>query len=399
MEVMDTHAIINDKRCYCGPHGISLKGLIRKTGILQTWFQGNNQILYDTHKGRCGLGLLCKHWKLKAGDEVLAPAYNCGTEIDPFIHYGLNVIFYKVDQQANIDFEDILQRVTHRTKVIYVTHYFGWPQDIKALSEYCRMNNIYLVEDCALSLFSNPVQHPIGVLGDVAIYNFPKTLPVPDGGALTVSVDDPLIKTPMESPPTTVVMKEILPFIKRAVLQIAEKIGLYGYLPQRLIQSSGGRKGVPSMTPAGFSEMPRSYYYDNNNIENMTASAITRYILRGTCPEFVVQRRRQNYFQLFKAVEKSKLFKLLYQNLPDGVCPLYLPVIVENREMVCFRLNEMGITAVQWWAGFHRAFDWAEFPEARYLKEHLMTLPIHQQLNDKKNIYIANQISQMDAEA
>lgn len=396
MEVMDTYTVINDKRCYCGPQGISLKSLIRKTGIVQTWYQGNNRSLYYTHKGRCGLGLLCKHWKLKAGDEVLVPSYNCGTEIDPFIHYGLNVIFYKVDQQANIDFEDLLQRVTHRTKIIYVTHYFGWPQDIKALSEYCRVNKIYLIEDCALSLFSNPVQHPIGVSGDAAIYSFPKTLPVPDGGALTVSGDDPLIETPMESPPTTVVMKEMLPFIKRAVLQIAERIGLYGYLPQRLIQSRGGRKGVPSMTPAGFPEMPKSYYYDKD-IEKMTASAITRYILRCTCQEALVQRRRQNYSQLYKAVEKSKLLKSLYQNLPEGVCPLCLPVLVENRERVCLRLNEMGIAAVQWWAGFHRAFDWAKFPEARYLKEHLLALPIHQQLTDEKMNYIANQIAKMNA--
>jgi dTDP-4-amino-4,6-dideoxygalactose transaminase len=181
------------------------------------------------------------------------------------------------------------------------------------------------------------------------------------------------------------------------VLQNIQKIGLYGYLPQRLIQSRGDRKGAPTMTPAGFQEMPKSYYYDKN-IENMTASAITRYILRGTCSESVVQKRRQNYFQLYEAVEKLKLFKPLYQNLPEGVCPLYLPVMVENRERVCRRLNDMGIAAVQWWAGFHRAFDWAKFPEARYLKEHLLTLPMHQQLTDEKMNYIANQISQIDAQ-
>jgi perosamine synthetase len=397
MEVMDTHSTVNIKRFYCGPHGIPLRGLLGKMVDVQAWYQGNKRSLYFTHKGRCGLGLLCNHWKLQVGDEVLVPAYNCGTEIDPFVHYRLNVIFYKVDQLANIDFEDLLQRVTRRTKVIYVTHYFGWPQDIKTLSDYCRRNKIYLVEDCALSLFSNPIQHPIDVLGDAAIFSFPKTLPVPDGGALTISGDEPLTKPLMESPPTEVVMKEMLPFIKRAVLQIAERIGLYGYLSQCLLQSRGGRKSATSMTPAGFPEMPMPYYYDHN-IENMTASTITRYILRRTCPESVIQKRRQNYFQLYKAVEKSKLFRPLYQNLPEGVCPLCLPVFVENRERVCLRLNGMGIAAVQWWAGFHRAFDWAEFPEARYLKEHLLAMPIHQQLTDEKMNYIANQISQIDAE-
>ena len=395
MEIMDTNSVVIDKRCCYRPQGFALRGSIRKTNDGPAWHHGSNRHIYYTHKGRCGLGLLCKHWQLKEGDEVLVPAYNCGTEIDPFIHYGLNAIFFKVDQQATIDFEDLLQKVTHRTKVIYVTHYFGWSQDIKALSEYCRMNKLYLIEDCALSLFSNPVKRPIGVLGDAAIYSFPKTLPVPDGGALTVSVDDPLTETPKKSPPAKVIMKEMLPFIKRAVLGIAERIGLYGYLSQRLTQSRGGSKGATLLTPAGFPEMPKSYYYDEG-IENMTASTITQYILRGTCPESVVQRRRQNYFRLYKAVEKSNLFKSLYQNLPEGVCPLYLPVIVENRERACLRLNEMGIAAVQWWAGFHRAFDWVKFPEARFLKEHLLAMPIHQQLTDDKMNYIANQIVKMN---
>jgi dTDP-4-amino-4,6-dideoxygalactose transaminase len=45
----------------------------------------------------------------------------------------------------------------------------------------------------------------------------------------------------------------------------------------------------------------------------------------------------------------------------------------------------MGIVAVQWWAGFHREFDWAGFPEAKYLKEHVLAIPVHQQLT-KQNI-------------
>jgi dTDP-4-amino-4,6-dideoxygalactose transaminase len=60
-------------------------------------------------------------------------------------------------------------------------------------------------------------------------------------------------------------------------------------------------------------------------------------------------------------------------------------VVVENREAASIRLNEMGIMAVQWWAGFHREFDWAEFPEAKYLKEHVLAIPVHQQLT-KQNI-------------
>ncbi|NLG41958.1 MAG: hypothetical protein GX547_01830 [Phycisphaerae bacterium] len=36
--------------------------------------------------------------------------------------------------------------------------------------------------------------------------------------------------------------------------------------------------------------------------------------------------------------------------------------------------------AVPWWAGYHPAFAWDEFPEAAFLKDHVLALPVHQQL-------------------
>ncbi len=87
----------------------------------------------------------------------------------------------------------------------------------------------------------------------------------------------------------------------------------------------------------------------------------------------------------------------MYDELPDRVCPLYLPVLVEDREAVSIRLNEMGIMAVQWWAGFHREFDWAEFPEAKYLKDHLLAVPVHQQLTQQNIDYIFSSLQSQTA--
>jgi dTDP-4-amino-4,6-dideoxygalactose transaminase len=92
---------------------------------------------------------------------------------------------------------------------------------------------------------------------------------------------------------------------------------------------------------------------------------------------------------LYQTVEKSRLFKLLYDSLPDGVCPLVLPVIVEDCQAVCRWLNQDGVAAGPWWSGFHKLFDWEGFPEAKYLKEHVIAIPIHQQLNRKCIDYIS----------
>jgi len=381
---------MSEQSCYCGPPGITVGDLLRKTSPLLFGKQLDFRHVYYTHKARCGLGLLCLHWKLTAGDEILMPAYNCGSEVDPFVGYGLHVVFYRVDRNATIDISDIMQRTTPRTKVIYVTHYFGWPQDIKALSEYCRKNKIYLIEDCALSLFSNPVDFPIAAFGDAAIYSFPKTLPVPDGGMLTLSQDS-LSTMPAQRPPIGEIFNEFLPLIKRTILRICDKTGLYSCLPNRLIQSR--HFSMPLTTPSGLPGLPQSYYYDKD-IQNMMASAISLYILKHTCPESVVRQRRMNYTILYKAIKDSKFYKPLYGELPNGICPLYLPLLVENRKMACDYLSHKGISAIQWWAGFHRVFDWTEFPEAKYLKEHILAIPVHHQLNRRNVDYVSSCLKQ-----
>lgn len=380
-----------NKMCYAGPPGVQVGDLLQHTTdpTEKVTFHGR-QVVY-THNGRGGLGLLCRHWKLKAGHEILMPAYNCGTEIDPFVHYGLKVIFYRVNPQTQIDFEDLQHRVTARTKIIYVTHYFGWPQDIDSLSDYCRDNNIYLLEDCALSLFSKPIDHPIGVLGDAAIYSFPKTLPVPDGGALTIPFNMPPTESPTESPPTRVIFKKMLPLIKRAVLRLSDSVGLYQYLPLQHTWSRTHDKR-PTTTPDGFPEMPQSYYF-NKDFEKKTASIITRYILEHSCQKAIVKQRRKNYYKLFEVVQATRLLQPIFHQLPEGVCPLNFPVLVEDRETICRYLNERGIAATKWWSGYHRAFNWSEFHEAKYLKDHVVTIPIHQQISPDNMEYVCSAIS------
>ena len=152
------------------------------------------------------------------------------------------------------------------------------------------------------------------------------------------------------------------------------------------------------LTHAGLPGMPISYYYDERT-ESLSMSRITRGIWNRILPESVVQRRRENYLDLYEAVGKSRLFRPLYQDLPDGVCPLCLPVLADNREQACSSLHEKGIAAIQWWAGFHNAFDWAEFPEAYHLKAHLLAIPVHQQLSRKNIDYIADTLDNISGKS
>ncbi len=398
MNSIDSNRIMNDKKHYCGLTGFSLNNIRFRSKTLEFQLDaaGEGRSFYFTHKGRCGLGRLCRHWNLKPGDEALVPSYNCGSEIDQFYSNGLKTLFYRIKSDTTIDIEDIFNKVTDKTKGIYVTHFFGWPQDIDALVKFCNTKKIKLIEDCALSLYSNNDRHPIGKLGDAAIYSLPKTLPVPDGGILSIKGDNlSVMNTPL--PPVKEIIKEMLPLVKRSVLRFTDRIGLFTMLPQNLIQSRDSDKREVIMSSYGLPQIPEVYYFDKN-IENLTASRFSQFIALKTDVNAVIRQRRENYIRLYDSIKSYNYIKPLFSNIPAGVCPLSMPVLVEKPHEICQKLNERGILAVQWWAGFHKHFSWDDFPESRFLKEHVLVLPVHQQLNGKDMDYIAYQLGSLGTE-
>lgn len=375
---------------YCGPLGIEMRDLIGAGSPPEQWDQFRDRQIYYLHKARIGLGLLCRQWQFKPGDEVLVPSYNCGSEIDPFVKYGLCIGFYRIDQATRIDEEDLYRRISPKTRLIYVTHYFGWPQELRNLSEFCRNKGIYLVEDCALSLFSTPTNCPIGVLGDAAIYSFPKSLPVPDGGALVVTRGSQMPSGGSQVPRLTAIVRSSMPLVKRTCLRKADKVGFYSTLPSWVTRNRK-RQETPR-TEYGYPEMPNSYYYDRT-FEGCSCSAITRHILNHVRVEDIRSVRRQNYLHLIENLKLSKGYALLYHDLPEGVVPLYFPVLVEDRESMCREINDSGISAISWWSGYHKELDWSSFPDARYLKDHVLAIPIHQQMSPHKMQYVVDQLN------
>jgi dTDP-4-amino-4,6-dideoxygalactose transaminase len=341
-----------------------------------------------TYLGRVAIALLPRLWNLKPGDEVLAPAYNCGSEIDPFVHAGLRVVLYRVNRDARIDTEDIRHRTTDRTRVVYVTHYFGWAQDLSDLSSWCQKRGLLLVEDCALSLFSNGPEGPLGLQGDAAVFSLRKGLPVPDGGALTLRKPPPESLSRRVPPPWTTTTRAMLPLFKRRYLRTTEHLGLYSWFRIGLEHL---RQPLPTCQEQHhvMPEMPTQYYF-RDTTAHWGLSKITAGLLRAIDPRFVRDRRRENYLRLRDDLDGILSLEFLYSDLPDGVCPLSMPVLVTaHRSLLVAELNRCGIAAFPFWEGYHRGLSWDDFPEARYLKDHLLALPVNEALDHRHMAFIA----------
>jgi hypothetical protein len=50
------------------------------------------------------------------------------------------------------------------------------------------------------------------------------------------------------------------------------------------------------------------------------------------------------------------------------------------------------IAVAPWWAGYHPDLPWDEYPDTCFLKDNLLTLPVHQQLNREDILFIADRL-------
>ncbi len=379
---------------FCGPPSAGLRQILGVDHIneVAVWF--DHPQVYYVHKARTAINKACRLLHLEEGTEILAPAYNCGMEIDALRHSGASVVLYQIDKEMRIDFIDIRSRVSHKTKAIYVTHFFGFPQRLTEIKDFCNQNNIYLIEDCALSLFSSNGATTIGSMADISIFSFPKTLPVPDGGMMVINNPDLAMNCwSLQAPKLTVIIRQLLPLLKSQVLRALADKGILYSLSWNI--SKGMRIFYPryrhTEMVSQWPDLPISYYYDVQ-LSDKSMSKVSLRMLATFNVEEVISRRNEIYVQYLKLLSDVAGVKLLFRHLPQGVCPLKFPIIVRNRKRLCEKLNELSIDAITWWAGYHRHLPWDDFPDACFLKNNLLALPVHHQLNHKHIKFIAEKV-------
>jgi dTDP-4-amino-4,6-dideoxygalactose transaminase len=111
--------------------------------------------------------------------------------------------------------------------------------------------------------------------------------------------------------------------------------------------------------------------------------------------EEIINRRRNNYIHLLNRLSGNPGINILFSKLPAGVCPLVFPIIVSKRDEVCAILNHHAIDAMGWWAGYYNGLDWESYPDACFLKNNLIALPIHQDLSQSDIDFIAEKLIQI----
>jgi dTDP-4-amino-4,6-dideoxygalactose transaminase len=102
------------------------------------------------------------------------------------------------------------------------------------------------------------------------------------------------------------------------------------------------------------------------------------------------RRRAANYRQLLQEVDSH--VRAMFPVLPDRVCPLFFPVIVPDKAEAASALRRRGVEALEFWND--PVGDGSEMsPHARFFREHVLELPIHQDLSARHVSHVARQVN------
>ena len=165
-----------------------------KVAAFETAFAQRHQVKHAiaVTSATTGLHLALAALDIGPGDEVIVPAFTWVATANVVIYCGATPVFADVDRVSyNIDFNDLLHRVTPRTKAVIPVHLFGLCVDIDKVRAALRPD-IKIVEDAACAAGAALRGRPAGSLGDFGVFSFHprKSITTGEGGMVTTSDDN-----------------------------------------------------------------------------------------------------------------------------------------------------------------------------------------------------------------
>ena len=310
---------------------------------------GQKFILIDNCSN--GLYLAVKLLNLPEGSEVIVPAntwVSCATAV---ILNNCIPVFADCDfDTLNIHYGSILNVITDKTKAIMLTHYSGYPVDVKELKEF----ELPIIEDCAHAVDSKINSRWCGTLGNIGLFSFDsmKNIACGELGGFT-SADE-------------------------YIMDMAVKSRYCGLT----------KSGLQAST-----EKNRWWEYELNNYcikmlpnDIMASIALAQYHKLDK-----LQKRRKEIWDRY-----NEEFKIGYR-IPHNIRHSYFTYFIcrKNRDGLAQYLLRKGIYTTVRYSPLHLLFkDYyrGSLPVAEYFGKYGLNLPLHPNLTDNEVDYIIENV-------
>ena len=324
----------------------------------------------------------------RGDDTVLVPSYHHGNEIRAVRAAGAVLRFYPIGRDLAPDMDALERMATPDTRVLFLIHYIGFPQDMERIAGWCRERGIILVEDCALAFLSRSGTRSLGTFGDYSIFCLYKTLPVPNGGVLAIN------GRPLEG-------------LRGLATRSCGTASVAGRTLELLLESfrtrhpalgaalAGAKRGVGrTMDAVRWRRVPvGDSGFDTAGTE-IGMSNLCRRLLPHFDYDEIARRRRDNFEYLSSRLAGHA--HPLRSRLEAGACPLFFPILVHDKPRAAQALWRRGIGAVELWNEGDPECAGGRFPDTDFLRRHVLELPLHQSLSRAQLDYMADEVARLD---
>jgi dTDP-4-amino-4,6-dideoxygalactose transaminase len=343
-EVIDTTAFIN------GPQvGLFAKELESYLGVKH---------VIPCANGTDALQIAMMALNLQPGDEVITPSHTYFATVEVVALLKLTPVFCEVNQDNfTINVDEIEKLITPKTKAIVPVHLYGQSADMESILAIAKKHNLYVIEDNAQAIggyytFSDGTKKANGTMGTIGTTSFfpSKNLGCYGDGGAVYTNDTELaekIKMVANHGQRKKYVHEMVGCNSR--LDTLQAAVLRAKLPH-LDSYCDARRKVAKKYDEGFANHP-----------NITTPKIEKY----------AHHVYHQYTVILEGVDRDAVQQKLNEvGIPSMI---YYPIPAHKQKMfeqLGMRNGELIIT------------DW--------LKDHVLSLPIHTEMDDKTQDYIIN---------
>lgn len=306
-----------------------------------------------------GLELALRALNIGAGDEVIVPDYTYPATASVVPIVGANAVIVDISKDTMlIDYDEIENAITDKTKAIIPVSAFGNPLNYDRLNEIKRKHGVYIIEDAAPAVGSEYKGQKTGVFGDISVFSFHPRKFITSGEGGMITTDNK---------------------------EWAEWMISYKHFGMDMTRASRERIQFDII----------GTNYKLSNIQAAVGLGQLEYI-----NELLSKRisLANNYIELLKKIDGVKIPTTLKKSKHSyqSFC-----VFVENRDKIMGAMRKKGIEVQigTYSLHMHKAFNnhplvelKGDMNNSRWCFDHTLTLPLFNDLTEEQQVYIIKEL-------
>jgi hypothetical protein len=262
--------------------------------------------------------------KIKKNNKILIPNYICKSLLTPILKLNINYKFYNIKNNFTFDLHDI-KKIALADDYLLIIHYFGQPQNIDSILDFCKKNNLKLIEDNAHGYSGRFKGKLLGTFGELGFSSPKKILNTNSGGILYFKGRNIKCNLSRLSSSRLLILKEHL-----------KNFFFYQYFKNKLYnQSNFYLKKIERL---------------ENSILNYSADSNSDFLIKKTNWKLIGDIRIKRWIKVIKIFKRKKC-KPIFELPKLNTCPWLIPFYASNKfhrdEIILWGVNR-GLKLITW---------------------------------------------------